>query len=316
MGLPFLLVDDGQDDVPVLSGLDERGGLIGLDLVQRRLLVLDEGQDIIAALSIDPAACFYGVGLRRARPRSRLAAEAAVPRFAPRGYKFHPLPRGVVSGFPTRQIQKHRREVPSLNTIRLSVIFAGLSIQSPIERTEAAFGRLADLFVARGRTFAPLEEILHVIEPLGLRAMRSQLYEESDRWIHQVQDAFRRGLRDRELRRHLFLETETPTGISLAKLSFVLALLGQDTVCLDARLLSRMFGHRRGEVEQSWRTSTPLSLRRYEAAENAFLKGNRFYNPKDPLGRARAQWASWESVGRARAEHRVWLDVVRGEHDR
>ena len=55
---------------------------------------------------------------------------------------------------------------------------------------------------------------------------------------------------------------------------------------------------------------TELGLKRYEQVENSFLARNPFYDPSDPIGRARAQWMSWESVGGKAATHSVWLNVV------
>jgi hypothetical protein len=67
-------------------------------------------------------------------------------------------------------------------------------------------------------------------------------------------------------------------------------------------------------VESGWGKSgsrvSDLSLRRYEKVEESFLSGNPFYRAGDPVGRARAQWMSWESVGGKAATHSVWLKVV------
>lgn len=311
MNLPFLLVGEGPDVVPVLAGIDDEHGLIGFDLVREQILSF-EPEDVGGAVSIDPAACFYDLELQWAEERTRIAAETSrvLPRYAPRGYRFQPLPGKLVSGFPSSQLLRHRRGVPTIETIRLSTVFAGSTIMVSIEKAEESFACIADLFVKRGQRFAPLSQILECIHGLGLHRIRAGLYRESEAWAASVQAAIATGKRDRELRKHLFLESRLPMGISLAKLSFTLALLGHDVVCLDARILGRMFGNRQDAVQQSWKDKTELALKRYERAEDAFLKGNRFYNPKDPIGRARAQWMSWESVGGKPAKHRVWLDVV------
>ena len=52
-----------------------------------------------------------------------------------------------------------------------------------------------------------------------------------------IQQAIKSGLRHRDLRRHLVRETDLPTGLGVTKVSFTLALLGHDCVCLDGRLL-------------------------------------------------------------------------------
>jgi hypothetical protein len=98
-------------------------------------------------------------------------------------------------------------------------------------------------------------------------------------------------------------------GLSIA---FILALLGQDCICLDARILSRIYGDEGKAMSSAFsRPPTEGVLNRYEAVEDAFLEGNPFYRRSDPIGRARAQWMSWESVGGKPATHSTWLNVVR-----
>ncbi len=241
------------------------------------------------------------------------------PKRAELGRKFEPMltrdPFSVpVSGFDAvrSQLIAHREHTPSIETIRLTTIFAGLTVGVGIAQAEQGFQCLVDLF-AHGEP--PIGKVRGCIWSLGYHQIRERLYSEVPRWAPLVRDALARGLRDRELREHLFLHTETPAGISLAKLSFVLALLGQNLVCLDVRILDRMFGpHMASRYGGTWDTPTQLSLARYERVEDAFLRFNPFYRPSDPIGRARAQWLSWESAGKpARVEtHAVWLNVVRG----
>src|ERR1700675_832469 len=103
-------------------------------------------------------------------------------------------------------------------------------------------------------------------------------------------------------------------------MSFTLALLRHDCICLDTRLMTKMVGVDADTTERGWGKDgdhvSELSLKRYEAVEDAFLEGNRYYTPGDPLGRARAQGASWESVGAQGATHRAWLNVVSVEPQR
>lgn len=308
--LPFVLVKDRFDLVPVLAGRDDSGGMIGV-IMGRGELVTFEPSDVVSAISHDPAAVYSGIELQQTA-RLRLAAEAVrrVPRYQPRGQLFQPLPSGELSGFPSEQLLRHRNMTPSAETIRLSAIFAGSTIMVGIEQAEKGYACLVETFKKRGRQFAPVDEILSCIQPLGLVEMRSALYEGSERWAPQVQEAIKSGLKDRALRKHLLLETSPPRGLSLAKVSFVLALLGHDCICLDARLMNRMFGAKAHKIEQGWKSASELAIKRYEAVEDAFLKGNRYYDTSDPVGRARAQWMSWESVGGQGAKHSVWLDVV------
>jgi hypothetical protein len=320
MGLPFVVVGHGKDDVPLLLGRDAEG-LVGLDATggyEGVRLYSFEPEDVASAVSVDPAAARFGIELVWSEREERRAAEVpAAVRKSP-GYLFGPIessdPFGtpVVTGFGEvrSQLLKHRAEVPSVETVRLSTVFAGSTIRTGIETAERAFACIVELFVARGRKFPSIGEIDGCIRRLGLYESRRRMYEESAAWAPAVVDAIAKGARDRALRKELYLGTELPTGISLAKLSFILALLGQDTVCLDARILDRMFGAGWEKRSKGWAAKSELALKRYEQTEDAFLRGNPFYRPGDPIGRARAQWQSWESVGGAPATHSVWLRVI------
>jgi hypothetical protein len=243
---------------------------------------------------------------------------------APQGMKFAPLDLPLFGALPVvtgytqvrPQLEKHRAELPSPATIQLSTVFAGLSIMVGIDQAEQAFACVAKMYERLGRGRMPtIDEVRDCIVPLGIIKQRTLLYESAGAWAPVVREAMERGLRDRPLRRFLYLETETPNGIGLAKLSFVLALCGQDTVCLDSRLLHRMFGKTEGaKMSSSFNAQrSQATLARYESVEDAFLEGNPFYNASDPIGRARAQWISWEQSGDPPkpASHSVWLNVVR-----
>jgi hypothetical protein len=251
--------------------------------------------------------------------RSEASEAARLPRQAALGRKFTPVlmtpSGGPLTGFSEVRstLLRHRSEVPTLSTIVLTTVFAGLTVGTLIAVAERGFACITDLF-KKARELPALDEVRGCIWPLGYHRYREQLYLGAPKWAPLVQQAIREGLKDAELRRHLFLRTETPYGISLAKLSFVLALLGHNVVCLDVRILDRMFGKGKAyEYSKTWGApGSELSLKRYEQVEEAFLRGNPFYDSKDPVGKARAQWISWESQGRpARAEaHHSWLDVV------
>jgi len=251
--------------------------------------------------------------------RGRGAADEAgvvIPMRKALGKRFEPLLDSVpVTGFDEvrAQLLKHRAEVPSVETIRLTTLFAGMTVGVGIAQAEHGFKCLTDLF-AHSKTEPPIGKVRDCIWSLGYHQIRERLYSEAPRWAPVAHDAMKSGLRDRALREHLFLHSELPAGISLAKLSFVLALLGNDVVCLDVRILDRMFGsHMASRYADSWSAHTRLSLARYERTEDAFLRGNPFYVPGALLGRARAQWRSWEAAGRSprKETHATWLDVVR-----
>ena len=184
-----------------------------------------------------------------------------------------------------------------------------------IDQAERGFACVARMYEKLGRGRMPtIDEIRDCIVPLGFIKQRTAMYETASAWAPVVREAMKSGMRDRELRRHLYLQTELPEGIGIAKLSFILALSGQDTICLDSRLLNRMFGDAQGKkMSSSFNAQhSEATLRRYEEVEDAFLDGNPFYDAKDPIGRARCQWQSWEQSGSPPkpASHSVWLNVV------
>lgn len=326
MGLPFLLVRHGSAAVPLLVGTgDVPGRLVGVDVVGLRVFDFEPG-DAIAAVSVSPAAIYWGMEAQWARAAAplRLASEASVRRFAPKGYRFAPMPSQLFADAPIitgygevrPALMRHRQEMPSIDTIRLSALFAVSTVRTSIEEAERSFDCFVELYERGGRQMeqVSVDDIRGCFR--GLQNTKAKVFSEVAAYAPTIRKAIESGLKDRKLRRHLATETDLPTGLSLAKLSFTLALLGHDCVCLDARLLARMFdAKRRVEVEGSWGKTaagrvSELSLRRYEAVEDSFLTGNPFYRASDPIGRARAQWLSWESVGGAAATHSVWLRVV------
>jgi hypothetical protein len=256
-------------------------------------------------------------------------AAAPIGQLPPLGSKFEPDlplfshtgvdPGAVVTGFdavePTLLI--FRRRVPSVEVIRLSTIFAGLTIMTGIATAERAFACIARLYREAGRQLPALEEIKPCIDSLGLHVQRRELYEGTAEWAPQVRDAMLRlKLRDGTLRRHLYMNSKLPRSIGLAKLSFVLALCGNDVCCLDVRILKQMFGPAgankwSGLFNQS---NSERALMQYEHVEAQFLSGNPYYRQGTTLGKARCQWMSWESVGNPPrpASHSAWADVVHG----
>ncbi len=312
MTLPFVVARDARDDLPLFVGL-EGGELVGISVPGGESFTL-ETEDVIAAVSGAPAAVYWGLEVEWARVAMRRAAETRhAPSYRPRGARFDPrdLP---LSGFPSETLLRHRTQVPSVDTIRLSSLFAVSTVRTSIEEAERSFNCFVHLYEARGRELPDIADIRNCFR--GLQNTKSRMFHEVAEYAPVIQDAIVAGLRDRELRRFLVRETSLPAGLGVAKTSFTLALLGHDCVCLDARLLNRMFGSPKGalEIESGWGKSgkhvSELSLRRYEKVEDAFLAQNPFYNAGDPIGRARAQWMSWESVGKQAATHSVWLNVV------
>ena len=311
----FVSVRVGESIVPVLLGVGAEG-LLGFDPVGIGLLAFDP-DDVEAVVSLDPVAVFYGADVEWSVAAHRdLRAVANRARFAPRGKRFELLPEGVLSGYPVAEhvIRRHRMRVPSEDAIRVSSLFAVSTVRTPIEQAEKQFDCFGDLYRARGRQMPALDDLRDCF--VGLQNQKTATFAAVAAYASTVRAAMRSGLRDRALRRHLALEEPPPEGLGLAKLSFTLALLGQDTICLDSRLLGRMFPQEaarrkfdKGIEKRSGRFSEK-AVALYEAAEDAFLDGNPHYDRRNPVGRARAQWTAWEAVGGRGAEHRVWLNLL------
>jgi hypothetical protein len=324
--LPFILLRSAPTISIVLAGLisddDGHDHLRGFDPVRLELVEFNPSH-IDAVVSIDPAAVYFGVQAEwdqeTAFNEDILGVERAVAnraRYLAKGGKFPPLPPDMLSGFPIAEpyLRRHRMKPPTIDAIRVSGLFAVSTVRTRIEQAETQFDCFGQLYRAQGRQMPDLVKLRDCF--VGLQNSKTAVFAAVAAYAATIHEALKSGLRDRALRRHLALEAPPPDGLGLAKLSFTLALLGQDTICLDARLLGRMFPrasdrmHFEKQISKREGRITEKALATYEAAEDAFLEGNRFYNPKDPIGRARAQWMSWEGVGQKGATHRVWLNLL------
>lgn len=316
MNLPFAIVDTTNGQIPMLLG-EAEGELVGFDM---DAVWSFDPEDIIAVVNTDPAAVFYGVRAAWAVDvEERMVANRVrkrLPKFAAKGQAFPLLPEGVLSGFPVaaRTIRKHREEVPSIDTIIVSSIFAVSTVRVRIEAAEVAYGCFGKLYRERARTMPTVGELKNCFQ--GLQNTKSAMFADVAAFAPTIRQVIEMGYLDRELRSVLALDSVLPSGLGLAKLSFTLALLGHDTICLDGRLLGTMFTAKdRADFERATRKEeggavSVRALRTYEAAEDAFLEGNRHFDPRDPIGRARAQWTAWEAVGGKGAEHRPWLSLL------
>jgi len=322
--LPFVLVGG----VPVLAGIDEDGQPYGITVPGGEVASFDL-DEVMGLVNPDPAAVYYGVRLQWAESMRHAAERVAwapkrhvVPHYKPRGRLFKPLPAGMVSGYPLARpvLERLRAEVPDDDVIRYSALFAVSTIQVQIEVAEKSFRCFVDLYQAAQayRLFPAVSEITNCFG--NYKNQKARSFAAISAYAPTIRRAMEQGLRDEQLRRHLATETDLPEGLGLAKLSFTLLLLGQDCMCMDARILVKMFGSTQeaDRVQAGWGKTakgriSALGYDRYRAVEESFLAGNRFYDKRDPIGRARAQWISWEPLGRPPrpSTHSVWLDVVK-----
>ena len=319
-GLPFVIVDG----VPVLAGVDEDGTLFGITVPDGETASFTP-DEVVGVVSIDPAAVYFGASFQIAAESMKRAAAPKMrgrpPHYQPRGHLFHPLPEGMVTGYAAARpvLERFRSEPPDVLAIRYSALFAVSTIRVTIEQAEKSFEcfvRVAD--AEKKRAFPTIKSIRDCFA--ALRNVKARQFLGVAEYAPTIRTAMERGLRDRELRRYLAQETDLPLGLGLTKLSFTLLLLGQDCMCMDSRILQRMFGSPEAadKVMASW-GKTPkgrisdLGIARYEAVEESFLTGNRFYDPHDPIGRGAAQWISWEPLAQPPkpAPHTVWLKVAK-----
>lgn len=256
----------------------------------------------------------------------------------PRGQRFQwspEKPRGLTA-FPEVKpvLLRQREQVPSLESIRMAAIFAGLTVHAGTEEAEETFTMLLDRYKSMHGAMPPVEMIQDILAR-HLPTARARMYESVLPWSTIVQKALNEGLRDRELRRYLWVDLtaeEQVESIGLAKMSFALMLMGQNVCCLDTWILGAMFAKdpfnqedvqeaaiRRREagdrISGQWKwyegkKTRELGLQRYEQVEDALLKGNPWCKP-GPIARAQCQWQSWEWALGVPAAHRVWLEITK-----
>ena len=356
--LPFVLVRHGHDVVPALIVDNEGDELVGVDARGRSLSF--GAEDIVGLVNAEPAAVYYGVRVEAHEESMRMAAEAGQPgakkgdvlhtypglkvikggafKVRPRGERFQwtpEKPKGLTA-FPEvkKVLMKQREGVPSLESIRMAAIFAGLTVHAGTSEAEDTFGRVVAKYKAMHGAMPPVEEIQQIIGT-HLPAARLRMYETVLPWAVIVQDAMKRGLRDRELRRHIWVDIadeDQVENIGLAKMSFAFMLMGQNMCCLDSHILGGMAATKPWDpndpqgaairrrdagdrISGLWKWSPAkkgreLGLRRYEQLEDALIKGNPWHE-SGPLDRAQTQWQSWEFAIGIPAAHRVWLEITK-----
>ena len=233
-------------------------------------------------------------------------------------------PLEAISGYPIAwERVRQWREGAALDwrTVALVGVFCLTTVQRPIEvaeRSYRAFGPTILRNIESGSMpeQADLERLLRSAEVGGLEKTLSRnivAMLEYAPWLADKLQASRdytRGFRNR-----VALD-RVPTGLSLAKLSFMVSILGRDAACFDARLYSAFFRGDRAEitrvqksVEKSSGTVTKLKLQRYMKLEDK-LRRTPFWDKEWPMPYAQAQWRMWESLGDEPALHGALWDVV------
>lgn len=231
-----------------------------------------------------------------------------------------------VSGYPLawRRIRKWREELaPDWRTISMIGVFAVATIQVPIEQAHEAYSEYAPMLREMISRDAPPQRrelaSLPGLRETGLIDTRLRTFASVIEWAPWLErrlrssDDYSRAFRDR------VAKSNVPDGVGLAKLSFLVSLLGRDAACLDARLVKYYYPDREEALKliKAWGrkladgTFSDTVLARYKSEENR-VKRTRFYEPTHPMPLARAQWMLWESLGRPPGpeDHRVLWNAL------
>lgn len=311
------------DDDTASIGVAEPGTGRAYDLYLRRVIALND-DDTVAFM--DPEAGVYFAPIVRAEAGA--GALAANPLTAPIPLsRRRKLQSEFTSGYPAlaRAHALRWREKPAGPKIVLAAgVFALASVRVEIDVTLRLMELLTPHLVAGN--LPSRQALVAMCAPreeggtgAGLQESRPDWFLSFANFVPQIRSRMRAGLRDDDLRRVLSVETRMPLGMSVAKLSFTLALLGNNCGCLDARVLQWAYGDERDEVQSHLSKKTragtvsPARYADYVRIERNILTRTPYYDPEDPVGLARAQWMLWEQMGESGPEqhdHKEFFDVA------
>lgn len=326
LGQGFAVVADGPDLLPVkLFVRDDQ--LWAFDFLSFTVSPIEDS-DIVSVFDVAPARVYPFLDVDSAGVRQALPL-AANPRWieAKDLNKIPLLRPGAISGYPVaRQLMQRHRNMnpPTLRSVFASFFFAKITIQTITPAAEKQFSKVGEtllqMMLKPAGTYS-YEDFKKAVEDarVGLTETRAQTAADLPRYAPLLIDMIRRGMKDRELRREAATTIGTPSGIGLAKLSFSLALLGHDCICFDGQLLNYIVKDAEQlkwfEKKTSKNNTTKLFSQEgvtvYEQLEDAFCKSNSsFYDASDPIGRARTQWTTWESVASGPSSHLPWIKIA------
>lgn len=198
-------------------------------------------------------------------------------------------------------------------------VFALSSIRTNIVTTLKLFALLTPYVLLD--ELPAMDELVAIVRRSGAgfesrKTGRPAWYVDYDSYRYGIVEAISHGMRDDALRRLLATMVDVPRGLGLAKLSFTLALLGNNVGCLDGRILSHAFTpatRRRFEksIEKAGGRFSDRAYDSYRSAELRILRDSPFYDADDPVALARAQWILWESLGPEKARKHTHEEVFR-----
>jgi hypothetical protein len=269
-----------------------------------------DASQIISVANAEPAGVSFAPNLFVVDASVPLAANRKVVRLTTRRKKA-PIPENFVSGYDQyagprgRYWREHN---PGPQPLLAAGVFSLSSIQTPIVTALKLFSMLTPHVLED--ELPNVQALQRIVKRAGAgldstRTGRPRWYVEYERYRHALALGMEIGLRDDDLRYAASVDTSMPLGLGLAKLSFTLALVGNDLGCLDARIIKWAFSPSQAERFNSAANRkkkdgsvSERSYRAYRSAELRILAGNSpFYDPSDPVALARSQWMLWESLG-------------------
>lgn len=298
------LLERHRASIALLDPHPPAGRLRGYDFGLRRIVPIDPAT-VLAAGDGLPARVVPFPKLQGEQTSSRFAANRVIPLRRQR----ETVPATFVSGYDVyaRRAAEHwRAHGVGTQPLLAAGVFSLSSVQTPIVTCLRLF-RLLGPHVLEDQlpTRVELRDIVRVAgagldDPdRGRPAWYTAYYD----YRVLLRDAIATGLRDDDLRWSIATSVGTPLGLGLAKLSFVLALVGNDVGCLDARILGWAMGRRADDFVHRIGRKRPdgsysdATYGVYRQAELKILTSTPYYEASDPVGLARAQWMLWESLG-------------------
>lgn len=296
------------------------------DFGSGELRVVDP-DDVLAVADTDPARTSFAPDLSAELCATRLAANDVVR--LPRRRKRTDVPTSFVSGYDVYARERAlywRKRGAGTQPLLAAGVFSLSSIQTNIVTALKLFELLTPWVLED--EVPPKRELESIVRAsgAGFVTKRPRWYLAYADYRFKVAAAMDLGLRDDALRRAMSVQTPVPIGLGLAKLSFTLALVGNDLGCLDARILAwALTPHTRKKFESAISkkregTYSEAVYRIYRQAELRILADDSpFYDPTDPVALARSQWMLWESLGpesaRTHTHEELFEAVVDGRLD-
>lgn len=208
----------------------------------------------------------------------------------------------------------------SSQVILTAGVFALASIRTGIQSTLKLTASLTPYLVENALPDRKTLVSLCQNAGVGIQENRAEWFLDFEKYVPIIEEKINQeGLRDDYLRSVLCIEKGLPVGLSTAKISFILAILGNNLGCLDARILNWAYGDGADKISKDIARKAPngkvkeSAYELYEDIEDDVLTNVPYFVPTDPLGLARAQWMLWEQLGKSGPEyhdHQELFDAV------